>query len=109
MEAFDKAFHSFYDALPPVEQRRYVKGISPEELYQALEQLRSHAKQRQKSRISQSIGRITKVVKSLEQYFKAVDIIIQSNPEYAALVWGAIRFLLQASTIAPRTREGATG
>jgi hypothetical protein len=106
-EPFKDAYKQFYESLPLAEQRRYVQTVSPEELLEALRQLQTHAKQRQKKRISQSINRVGKVVQSLEQYFKAVDIIIQSNPEYAALVWGAMRFLLQASTSSSRTQRGA--
>lgn len=102
-EAFNNAYKWFYESLPPNEQHRYVQEVSPKELLTALEHLKTHAKQRQKKRISQSIGRIGKVVQNFEQYFKAVDIIIQAHPEYAALVWGAMRFLLQVSTSAQQT------
>ena len=95
VQAFDDAYNHFYESLPPAEQKRYVAGVSPEALLEAINQLQKHAKQRQKQRISQSLSKIGTVVKSLEQYFKAVDVIIQSHPEYAALVWGAMRFVLQ--------------
>ncbi|KAJ8109541.1 hypothetical protein OPT61_g7388 [Boeremia exigua] len=98
MEAFNDAYKWFYESLPPTEQRRYVRAVSPAELLAALEQVKTHAKQRQKKRISESISRIGKVVQNFEKYFKAVDIIIQAHPEYAALVWGAMRFLLQLAS-----------
>ena len=43
--------------------------------------------------------RIVASVKSfsdaLEPYFESLGILVQSHPEYAALVWGAFRLVFQ--------------
>ena len=32
---------------------------------------------------------------NLEPYFKIIGIFVSSNPEYAAIIWGGIRLVLQ--------------
>lgn len=39
--------------------------------------------------------KVETVAKSIHHYSKCIDIICQSHPEYAALVWGSLRLLLQ--------------
>ena len=41
-----------------------------------------------------------KILKTVEKYSKVVDTTIQSNPEVAALVWGAVRAIMQVSITA---------
>lgn len=40
-----------------------------------------------------------KVAKAIDHYSKCIDIICQSHPEYAALVWGSLKLLLQVVRI----------
>jgi hypothetical protein len=39
--------------------------------------------------------RVGRILRGMENYAKIGDILIQSNPEITALVWGAARFILQ--------------
>ena len=41
------------------------------------------------------VERLGKIPKTVEKYLKVGDITIQSHPEVAAPVWGAIRAVLQ--------------
>jgi hypothetical protein len=38
---------------------------------------------------------INTLKEALEPYFRVVDILVSSKPEYAALVWGSIRLVFQ--------------
>ncbi len=44
------------------------------------------------------LGVISEFAKNLNVYFGVVDILVSSNPQYAALAWGAFRLLLQVPT-----------
>ena len=47
--------------------------------------------------------RVGRILRGMENYAKVGDILIQSNPEITALVWGAARFILQVgSSPSPR-------
>lgn len=51
-----------------------------------------------KSKKVKAVGRWWKVAASrIHHYNQVIDTLVSSNPEYAALVWGAFRFLFQAS------------
>ena len=39
-------------------------------------------------------GRIRSIVQALNQYSGVLDIVSQSHPEYSALVWGSVKWLL---------------
>ena len=43
------------------------------------------------------IGHIHKFGASLQPYFKILNIVVQSHPEWSAIAWGAVRLVLQVS------------
>ena len=45
--------------------------------------------------------RVGRILRGMEDYAKIGDILIQSSPEIAALVWGAARFILQVGPPSP--------
>lgn len=91
---FEDAYSRFYESLPSEERNMYTKTATITDLMAALSQVQEHVKQRQKQRIARSISKVTRIVQNFEQYFKAIDIMIQSDPKYAALIWGALRLIL---------------
>lgn len=55
-----------------------------------------------KSKKLKAVGRWWKVAASrINHYSQVVDTLVSSNPEYAALVWGAFKFLFQVGSLAP--------
>ena len=46
---------------------------------------------------SQGMGRMRKILKSLDKYSTIVDVAIQHHPDITALVWAGFRFILQVS------------
>jgi len=44
---------------------------------------------------SRVVKRVKAFSDNLKHYFDVIGILIQSHPEYAALVWGAVRLVLQ--------------
>ena len=41
------------------------------------------------------VEHLGKILKTVEKYSKVIDTTIQSNPEVTALVWGAVRAIMQ--------------
>lgn len=51
-----------------------------------------------RSKKAKAAGRWWKIaVSRINHYSQVVDTLVSSHPEYAALVWGALRFLFQVS------------
>jgi hypothetical protein len=94
-KAFDDALERFLETLSTDERMLYSPCSSADELLEGLRKLDVISKRSQK-RVG---GRLTKGIKKLndclQPYFEVVGIFIQSNPQYTALVWGALRLVLQ--------------
>jgi hypothetical protein len=50
---------------------------------------------------AKSLEKLKAFSDGLEPYFAVVDMFVQSNPEYSALVWGSIRLILKVPTLSP--------
>jgi hypothetical protein len=56
-----------------------------------IEQLRAP----QRSRLSEAAKKISSIGNAMEPYFNVVDIFISSHPEWAGLLWVAVRLVFQ--------------
>ncbi|KAI9887893.1 MAG: hypothetical protein M1823_000281 [Watsoniomyces obsoletus] len=67
--------------------------------FQTIQDVFSVVNEARVSKCSREDGGSTaeRVSRTLNVYAKSIDIIVSSNPEYAALLWGSMRFLLQVS------------
>ncbi|KAI2631361.1 hypothetical protein GGS26DRAFT_92905 [Hypomontagnella submonticulosa] len=93
MDVFNKAQEHFLSSLSDNERRLYTPCSSPGHLKRELEGLRCFAHAR--SRKLKWLAIVNKFTQHLGPYFQVVGILVSSNPEYAALVWGSIRLILQ--------------
>jgi hypothetical protein len=50
------------------------------------------------------VGSVKAFRDTLQPYFQIIDIFVSSNPQYAAIVWGAVRLIFQVSS--PYTVRG---
>lgn len=93
---FLQAQRQFLDSIPEEEKSRYSTSSSAEDLLQDLRKILADAKTfEQKRTASVLLKRIKTLSDSLEPYFRIVEIVIQSNPEFAAIAWGAFRLIVQ--------------
>jgi hypothetical protein len=92
--AFDNAYKSFYESLEEKNQMSFAPCASAQDLRDGLKRLSSLAKLHQKKSF---LLRISAFTENLQPYLNIVDVMIQSNPQYTALVWGALRFVFQVS------------
>lgn len=51
---------------------------------------------RNKTLLRRALSILDSVNTSLSSYFTALDMFPQSNPEFAAIAWGALKLVLQA-------------
>jgi hypothetical protein len=93
--SFIKAYAAFYDSLSENDQALFAPCATVDDLLTGLKRLSSLTKRKRQPVF---MDRIYNFAMSLEPYFKVVDLMIQSNPKYIALVWGALRLIFQASS-----------
>jgi len=70
---------------------------TPESLVDALAAYIDTLRTPHHSRLHDAISKVASFAGAFEPYFKIVEIMIGSHPEYAAIAWGAVRLLFQVS------------
>ncbi|KAH0841535.1 hypothetical protein FOPE_06788 [Fonsecaea pedrosoi] len=94
-DAFDRAVSYFEKELHGnAKQRDWIKGYtSAEEVFEVVEQARTqYADGREKHKKVQKWT--SALALRIQHYSGVLDILSQHHPEYVALAWGAIKFLL---------------
>lgn len=96
-DIFNKALDAFVESLAPDERALFSSCSSAEQLLADVRRLDPISKDRARGR--GFLKRITVFGEKLAPYFEVIGIIISSNPQYSAVVWGAIRLVLQVFMI----------
>lgn len=95
-DIFNKALDAFVETLAPDERALFSSCSSAEQLLADVRRLDPISKDRARGR--GFLERITVFSEKLAPYFEVIGIIISSNPQYSAVVWGAIRLVLQLAS-----------
>lgn len=90
------ALEEFKASLPKGERSLLSRCASGEQMIRAIEDLELVKQNRSKMRVA--MKKVKSFSDNLKHYFDALDLIVQSHPEFAALVWGAVRFILQLAS-----------
>ncbi|KAI0040264.1 hypothetical protein FA95DRAFT_1611941 [Auriscalpium vulgare] len=90
---FDKAVQDHLQSLQAGERADFAFATPASVLDLANEYHSTHVK---KSGLLRCVDRISRVIAPLEKFFSAVDNGVSSHPEVAGIVWGALRFVMQA-------------
>jgi hypothetical protein len=98
VKVFCKARDEFLDSLPESERSRFSKCTSGEDLLAEVKAVAAFKTGHRKW--ERSFQCITTFSKQLQPYFRIVEIMIQSNPEWTAIAWGAFRFVLLVRLVA---------
>ncbi|KAL2075301.1 hypothetical protein VTL71DRAFT_244 [Oculimacula yallundae] len=93
---FKEAHTTFLTLLSPKERSLFSSCSCADELLADAQKLAVVSKNRVRGR--RFMGRIKAFSDGLAPYFEVVGIIVQSNPEYAALAWGGVRLVLQLAS-----------
>jgi hypothetical protein len=88
---FSHAAESFQRSLSPKEQSIFKKFSTSSEM---LKDLYDNCKDVQnKSKISRLCQKIEKFATAWEPFFEITSIFVSSHPEFAGIIWGAIRLV----------------
>jgi len=92
-EEFLKSHELFFNALSGNEKSQFKSCRSSEELLEEVKKfLRFKGEKRSWTRPFECIKRFSD---SLAPYFDIIGTFIQSNPQWSAIAWGTVRFILQ--------------
>jgi len=96
LDPFAQARDQFLHNLPDDAREVFAAGCSSASaLRKEMQTLLANSSHfHQAHRASKLLQRIQGLSDRLEPYFAIVSIVVSSNPEYAAIVWGALRLLL---------------
>ncbi|KAF4637865.1 hypothetical protein G7Y89_g220 [Cudoniella acicularis] len=96
-DRFAAARDKFLASVPEHERKIFSTCDSRQALLLEIEDKKSLGHMKNKA-LAKPLERIHRFSRSLESYFKVVEIFIQSNPQYTAILWGAFRLVLQLAS-----------
>jgi hypothetical protein len=103
---FERARDAFIDSLPPAAKASFTKCPSASALIADVGKLGLERKDRLWGK--RLTGCIAALGNSLEPYFEAIGIFVQSHPEYAAIVWGGLRLMFKVFAAIPCINSAST-
>lgn len=96
-DIFKEAYEEFLGSLSPNEQPIFKRCLSADDLVAEVKNLEVIEESRIRGR--GFLARIEAFSDRLQPYFEVINIVIQSHPQCAALVWGALRLVLMVSRL----------
>ncbi|KAK8140205.1 hypothetical protein PG984_000271 [Apiospora sp. TS-2023a] len=97
---FKTAQEAFRDTLSTKDQARYAACDTPTELVKSLQNLETLTRQGQKRKLNRCLKVVEQLNTRLQVYFDALNVIAGTN-DAAALVYGAVRVVLQLAAALP--------
>lgn len=89
---FATTFQGFHDALPDDQKKLFVSYPNAQSMIEAVEtQVKSHPIH--DTRLTACMTRLNAFVQRVAPFCDVINILVQTHPEYAGLVWGAIRLI----------------
>lgn len=97
------AFRQCTSQLKPEESDQIFRVTSYEDLHSSIAILEKDYKQK---RITKTLSRIEPYLSNLRSFQGVVDTAIQAKPDVAALIWGGVKLVLEASMIVNHSDRG---
>lgn len=94
-EVFAEAASKFHSDLLEEDQEQFIALETPEALVEALTTHVNAINTPHRSRLHDAISKVASFASALSPYFKIVEIIISSHPEFAAIALGGIYLVFQ--------------
>ena len=92
-DIFLMARDQFLDSLFVGERRMFSNCASAEQMIKDIRNLEIVPED--KKMLNRCADRVKSFSDKLEPYFEIINIFIQSNPQFAAIAWGAMRLVLK--------------
>lgn len=90
---FKETSEAFQRRLSDNERAKFEKFSNPHIMLTSL--IAEFQRHRSRQRLENCSKKVRDFSEKLQPYFAIVDIFVQTNPEYAGIVWGAIRLILR--------------
>jgi hypothetical protein len=94
MAEFERAHIDFLDQLSEEETKQFAPIKDSKTFLSEIQNLGQSTKSRKWIKLFTAIKKCSQC---LDPYFEVVGIVVQSHPEWAAIVWGSFRLVLSAS------------
>jgi len=95
-ELFLEVKETFLLSISAEERAQFSSCRSPAELVESIATFSSGS---EKSGFKRTTEQIESFSKKLQPYFDILGIFVSSNPEWAAIAWGALRLVLQVCEV----------
>jgi hypothetical protein len=92
---FNTSFEDFKDSLSEEDKVAFQTCRTAEELIGSIQAHIASATLRYHGRLLAACKKIDAFGQTLQAYFQVVDIFVSSNPEWAAIAWGALRLIFK--------------
>ncbi len=94
---FQEALNSFTERLSVEEKQLFIEYRNAEfkDSSELLADFDKFGKALKNTKLTTALRAVKRFSDQLSPYFTALDIIVQSHPEWTAIAWGAFRFILQ--------------
>ena len=94
---FKIAATDFRAGLPEEQRVSFRLYDNPTAMIQSLQEHITEHGRGKRSRLLAGCALIDAGCRRMEPYFKVIDILVQSHPDWASIVWGAIRLVFTVS------------
>ena len=92
-DVFQTAANDFRAGLSEDQRADFQLYNDPIEMIKGLQEHFKKHSEGKRSRLLAGCSKIDAFCKRVEPYFKIIDILVSSRPEYAGIVWGAVRLV----------------
>jgi hypothetical protein len=93
---FANTFQAFHNTLTDDQKELFVPYTNAQSMIESVEsQMKRHPVH--DTRLTACVARLNAFAQGFAPFCEIIDIIVSSHPEYAGLVWGAIRLVFVVS------------
>ena len=100
---FRTAANDFRARLSEEQRADFQLYNDPIEMIEGLQEHFKKHSEGKRSRLLAGCRKVDAFCKTVEPYFRVIDILVSSHPEYAAIVWGAVRLVFLVRGTRSRT------
>jgi hypothetical protein len=105
---FATAAERFKEQLTLEDRINFEMIGNAEEMITSIETQIGNLNSHRTSRLLEACKKIDRFGKAMSPFFKITDIFVSSHPDWAAIVWGAIRLVFQVRTFQLRQENMPT-
>jgi len=77
------------------ERASFKRVESPQQMIDSIQGHIAQLGTKDESRLLNCCGRIHRLGRALKPYFQIIELLVSSNPEFAAIAWGALSLVFQ--------------